>query len=132
MFGLAHTYTQAHVHTSIHTHTAHREGDPVRLVGGSTPSEGRVEILHNGEWGTVCDDSWDQDDADVVCHQLGFFGDSTALQGSQFGQGGAYGDQWWIQRGIPGAMDPPFQAKPCMILSNLPEPGSKSLSQLVL
>ncbi len=74
-------------HTHTHTHTAHREGDAVRLVGGSASSEGRVEIQHNGVWGTVCDDFWDEDDATVVCHQLGFFGDATALQGSQFGQG---------------------------------------------
>ena len=38
-------------------------------------------------WGTVCDDSWGPTDAQVVCQQLGFFGDATALQGAQFGQG---------------------------------------------
>ena len=89
------------------------DGD-VRLINGTTSYEGRVEICYNGIWGSICDSSWDDWDAAVVCLQMGFQGtsmyawlyhvaytcthgwllfctltipDATALRGSYFGDG---------------------------------------------
>ena len=59
----------------------------VRLVGGSSYNEGRVEVKYNDEWGTVCDDRWDYTDADVVCRQLGFGSYGYSYYNSYFGQG---------------------------------------------
>ena len=47
------------------------DGD-LRLVGGASKLEGRVEVCYNNQWGAVCDNYWTTSDATVVCKQLGF------------------------------------------------------------
>ncbi|KFO11622.1 Neurotrypsin, partial [Balearica regulorum gibbericeps] len=62
-------------------------GAPLRLVGGKESFEGRVEVYHDGKWGTICDDQWDDRDAEVVCRQLGLSGNPKALSWAHYGQG---------------------------------------------
>uniref|UniRef100_A0A3Q3BCH3 Scavenger receptor class A, member 5 (putative) n=1 Tax=Kryptolebias marmoratus TaxID=37003 RepID=A0A3Q3BCH3_KRYMA len=59
----------------------------VRLVNGSGPHEGRVEVFHERRWGTVCDDVWDKKDGDVVCRMLGYRGAAEVHRTGRFGQG---------------------------------------------
>ncbi|KAJ8038536.1 Deleted in malignant brain tumors 1 protein [Holothuria leucospilota] len=59
----------------------------IRLVGGSSSSEGRVEVFIDDQWGTICDDFWDLNDATVVCRQLGFKEASLAAVRASFGAG---------------------------------------------
>ncbi|KAL4007281.1 hypothetical protein ACER0C_001133 [Sarotherodon galilaeus] len=67
----------------------------IRLAGsGSTQCSGRVEIYHNNIWGTVCDEDWDLNDADVVCKELNC---GPALQAPQSAYFGAGTGQIWLE-----------------------------------
>ena len=59
----------------------------VRLVNGPTKYKGRVEVHYNGVWGTVCDDEWDLNDAQVVCTELDDVKAIAAGHNAFYGQG---------------------------------------------
>uniref|UniRef100_A0A8C0FRN8 Soluble scavenger receptor cysteine-rich domain-containing protein SSC5D n=1 Tax=Bubo bubo TaxID=30461 RepID=A0A8C0FRN8_BUBBB len=59
----------------------------IRLVGGPNGCSGRVEVLHEDVWGTVCDDQWDLREARVVCRQLGCGTALSAPWESKYGEG---------------------------------------------
>uniref|UniRef100_A0A8C5U6U4 Scavenger receptor class A member 5 n=1 Tax=Malurus cyaneus samueli TaxID=2593467 RepID=A0A8C5U6U4_9PASS len=87
------THSLRDLSSSISTHrsvpsagAAPQEGS-VRLVNGSGPHEGRVEIFHERRWGSVCDDGWDGKDGDVTCRMLGYRGAADVFRMARFGQG---------------------------------------------
>ena len=65
----------------------------VRLVNGSTNYEGRVEVYHNGTWGTVCDNGWDWNNAQVVCNELDLGYAVDAPRNAFYGEGSG---QIWL------------------------------------
>lgn len=74
----------------------------VRLVNGTTPDEGRVELCFRNVWGTVCAQNFDTVDASVVCRQLGYAQESAvALFGANVVDG--TGQIWFSNSFCTGA-----------------------------
>ena len=63
---------------------------PVRLVGGNSSAEGRVELFYNGVWGSVCGDGWDLKDGHVVCRMLGYEYALQVSRGGRYGKNNSY------------------------------------------
>ncbi|XP_055957650.1 von Willebrand factor D and EGF domain-containing protein-like [Patella vulgata] len=78
----------------------------IRLVDGSGPHEGRVEVYYNGVWGTVCDNGWGPEEAAAVCRGLGFVPDlATVRKGAHFGQGSSSMPVWLDDVDCSGSED---------------------------
>lgn len=59
----------------------------VRLAGGPSNSSGRVEVLFNKEWRTVCKYGWNLSESNVVCRQLGYQAAVVTYRSGFFGEG---------------------------------------------
>ncbi|XP_006817471.2 scavenger receptor cysteine-rich domain superfamily protein-like [Saccoglossus kowalevskii] len=59
----------------------------IRLVNGNLPNQGRVEVMHQGQWGTVCEAGFGNKTVDVICRQLGYNRGGISRTGAKYGEG---------------------------------------------
>uniref|UniRef100_A0A8C3W2N6 SRCR domain-containing protein n=1 Tax=Catagonus wagneri TaxID=51154 RepID=A0A8C3W2N6_9CETA len=76
---------------------AFSDKERLRLRGGNSMCSGRVEVLHSGSWGTVCDDSWSLAEAEVVCQQLGCGHALEALRDAGVAHFGKGSGRIWLE-----------------------------------
>ena len=69
---ITYTYTLSQFNRFLFNTASVCNETDIRLVSGASPASGTLEICLGGRWGLVCSDSWDANDAAVVCRQLGF------------------------------------------------------------
>ena len=81
-------------------------GNIFRLAGGKDCYEGRVEVFHNGQWGSICGDTWDENEGGVVCKMFEFKGiDSVTTSSSAFGSVNESAPIWLSSIVCSGAED---------------------------
>ena len=68
----------------------------IRLHGGETHYEGGVEIKLNGTWGTICDDFWGIEEANVICRMLNFTEGALSTQCCGFYNGYGIAEKIWL------------------------------------
>ena len=83
------------------------ENGDLRLVNGPTANEGRIEVYYDRQWGTICDDSWNNRDADVLCKQLGYIDAEDLRYRAYYGEGTGpiWIDQIHCSNGAESVMD---------------------------
>jgi len=75
-----------HEDASVRCHVPPLQGHQIRIQGGANPKEGRVEVFHDGKWGTVCGDGWGIEEAMTVCRQLNLGYAGRAVAHNNFSQ----------------------------------------------
>ena len=77
---------RTYVHNCRHREDVSVSCITVRLVGGPSPREGRLQVRYNGAWGTVCDNGFNDNSAGAVCNMLGH-GKAGHVLGNRYGAG---------------------------------------------